>query len=75
MAAEGGISELKIRSGRKMTKIKSLKVIWDDFLELEAYIRSNKDLDIFELDKMTPEDNMSGETSDITTFCEFGWYQ
>ena len=33
------------------------------------------DLDIFELDGMTPETKMSGETSDITTLCEFGWYQ
>ena len=24
---------------------------------------------------MNPETKMSGETSDITTFCEFGWYQ
>ena len=24
---------------------------------------------------MTPETKMSGETSDMTTFCEFGWYQ
>ena len=68
MAAEGRICELKRRSGRKMNKMKSPKVLWDDYLELEAYIRSNTDLDIFELDRMTPETNMSGETSDITTF-------
>ena len=24
---------------------------------------------------MTPENNMSGEISDITTLCEFVWYQ
>ena len=74
MAAEGGIRELKRGSGRKMTKMKSLKVLWDDCLELEAYIRSNTALDIFELDGMTPKTKMSGETSDITTFCKFGWY-
>ena len=68
MAVEGGICEVKIGSGRKMTKMKSPKVLWDDFLELEAYIRSNMDLDIFELDRMNPETKMSGETSDITTF-------
>ena len=75
MAAEGRIHELKIGSGRKMTKMKLSKVLWGDFLGLEAYIRSNTALDIFYLDGMTPETNMSGETSDITTFCEFGWYQ
>ena len=58
-----------------MTKMKSPKVLWDDCLELEVYIRSNTALDIFELYGMTPETNMSGETSNITTFCEFGWYQ
>ena len=34
MAAKGGICELKRGSGRKMTKMKSPKVIWDDCLEL-----------------------------------------
>ena len=24
---------------------------------------------------MTPETKMSGETSEITNFCEFGWYK
>ena len=47
MAVEGGISELKIGSGRKMTKMKSPKVLWGDFLELEAYIRSNTALGVF----------------------------
>ena len=58
-----------------MTKMKSPKVLWDDCLDLEAYIRSNTALDIFDLDRMTPETKMSVETSDITIFCEFGWYQ
>ena len=54
-----------------MTKIKSPKVLWDDCLDLEAYIRSNMALDILDLGGMTPKTNMSGETYDITTFCEF----
>ena len=58
-----------------MTKMKLPKVLWDDCLELEAYIHSDTSLDIFELYIMTPETNISGETSDITNFCEFGWYQ
>ena len=73
--AEEGICELKRGSGRKTTKTKSPKMLWDDCLELEAYIRSNTALDIFELDGMTPKTKMLGETYDITTFCEFGWYQ
>ena len=75
MAAEGGISELKRGSCRNMTKMKSPKVFWDICLELEACIRSNTALDIFDLDGMTPKTKMSGETSDITNFCEFGLYQ
>ena len=75
MAAEGGICELKRRSIRNMTKMMSPKVLWDDCLYLEEYIRSNTVLYIFELDGMTPETKISGEKSDITTFCEFGWYQ
>ena len=51
-----------------MTKMKSPKVIWYDCLELEAYIRSNTAVDIFELDGMIHETNISGETFDITTF-------
>ena len=75
MAVEGGICELIRGLDRKMTKTKSPNVLWDDCLELEACILSNTDLDIFDMDKMTPETNMSVETSDITTFYEFWWYQ
>ena len=43
-----------------MTKMKSPKLLWGDCLDLEACIRSSTDLDIFELDGMTPETKMSG---------------
>ena len=72
MAAEVGVRELKIGSGRKMTKMKSPKVLWDDCLELEAYIHYNTDLYIFKLDGMNTKTKMQGETSEITTFCKFG---
>ena len=62
VATEGIICERKRGSGRKITKIKSPKVLWDNCLELEAYIRSKTDLDIFELDGMTPNTKVSGET-------------
>ena len=58
-----------------MTKTKSPKVLWDNCLKLEAYIRSNMALDIFDLGGMTPKTNISGEKYDITTFCKFCWYQ
>ena len=58
-----------------MIKMKLPKVLWGGCLELKAYIRSNTALDIFELDGMNPETNISGETYDINNICEFGWYQ
>ena len=54
IAAEVRIRELKRGSCRKMKKMKSPKAIWNDYLELEAYIRSNTDLDIFDLEKPKP---------------------
>ena len=60
MAAEGVICELKIGSGRKVTKMKWPKLIWFYCLELEAYIHSNKALDIFDMAVMNPKTKMSG---------------
>ena len=60
MYLEERICELKRGSGRNMTKMKSPKVLWDDCLELEAYIRSNMALDVSELGGMTPKTKMSG---------------
>ena len=74
MDTEGGICELKIGSSRKVTKMNSPKVLWGDYLELEAYIRSNTSLNIFEVKGINPETKMSVETSYITNFYEFGWY-
>ena len=73
--AEVCIRELKISAGRAMTKARSPKKLWDDCIELQAYIRSNTAHDIFVLNGEVPETIMSGETSDISQFCEFEWYQ
>ena len=73
-AAEGAIRELKRGTGRKMVKSKSPKKLWDDCLEFEAYIRSNTAHDQFELDGQVPETIVSGQTSDISQFCEVAWY-
>ena len=64
MAAEGEIHELKRGSGRKINKMRSPKVIWDDYLKFESHILSNTALDIFELDGMTNGTNIPVETSD-----------
>lgn len=74
-AAEGGIRELKKGTGREMVRSKCPKRLWDDCLEREAYIRSNTAHDIYELNGEVPETIVSGETSDISTFAEYQWYQ
>ena len=47
----------------------------DDCLELEFYIRSNTACSIYKLDGEVPDTIMSGETSDISQFCEFEWLE
>ena len=74
-AAESAIRELKRGAGRKMVKSGAPRRLWDHCLELEALIRSNTALDIYELKGQVPETVMSGETSDISPFVELEWYQ
>jgi hypothetical protein len=74
-AAEGCIRELKRGVGRKMTRTKSPKPLWDHCLELEAHIRSNTCHDIYELNGEVPETIVSGQTSDISPFVEYEWYE
>ena len=50
------------------------KLLWDDSLELAAYIRSNTTNDVLKLNRETRETVMSGETSDISQFCEFAFF-
>ena len=74
-AAEMNIRELKRGSSRKMIKTQSPKRLWDHCLELEARIRSCTAHDNFSLDGEVPETVMTGHTADISSICEFEWYQ
>ena len=58
-----------------MVKSGAPRRLWDHCLELEALIRSNTALDIYELKGQVPETVMSRETSDISPFVELEWYQ
>ena len=71
---EGGIKELKRSAGRKMLKARSPKRLWDDYLELESYARSHTSYNIYCLNGETPQTIMSGETLEISQFCELEWY-
>ena len=74
-AAEGGIRELKRGSGRKMVRAGAPKPFWADAIEWEAYIQSNTAWDIYQLQGETPETVLSGDTADISQFCELSFYE
>jgi hypothetical protein len=73
--AEGTIRELKRATRRAMVKSGSPKRLWDYCLELQSRIRSNVAHNITTLDGQTPETLMTGETADISSLCEFEWFQ
>jgi len=73
-AAESAMRELKKAAGQKMVRDGAPNSFWADAIELEAYVCSNTAHDIFILQGEVPETVMSGETSDISQFCEFAFY-
>ena len=74
-AAESAIRECEKGAGRKMIRAGAPKRLWDDALEYEGYIRANTAHDLYVLDGQVPETIMSGQTSDISQFCELGFYE
>ena len=66
-AAEG-------RADCKLLKFREPKHLWDDCLELEAYIRSSTAHEIYNLDWEVPKTVMSGKTSG-SQFCELEWFE
>ena len=67
--SQKGIKKLKKGSGMKLNKFGTPNRLWDDYLELESYIRSNTAHNINKLDGEVPEAIMSGNTSIINQFC------
>jgi hypothetical protein len=51
------------------------KRLWYYCLVREAYVRSNTALDICGLEDQVPESRLKGETTDISTIAEYGWYE
>ncbi len=47
--------------------------LWDDCIELEAYIRSHSTNNVYHLDDNVTKTYMSQETADISQFCELAW--
>ena len=74
-AAKREIKEPKKGSSRKCIKSGIPKRPLDDYLELESYIRSNMAHGIYKLNGEVPDMKMSGETLNISQFCEFEWFE
>ena len=72
---ESAIRELRKGSARKMLKKNYPKRLWDDCIELQAYIRSQTANGHYHLKGEVPETVMSGETADISKFAEYSWYE
>jgi hypothetical protein len=51
------------------------KRLWDDYLVREAYVRSHTAFAIFGLEGQVPESRVKGETMEISTISEYGWYK
>ena len=74
-AAEREIKELEKEAGHNLLRSRAPKHLWDDCLELEAYIRSNTAHEIYKLDREVPKTVMSGETSDISQLSNLEWFK
>ena len=74
-AAEGSSKQVKLGSSRKMLKSGSPGAYWDHCLQLEGGIRTHTALDIYGLQGQVPETLMTGQTGDISSLCEFEWFQ
>ena len=74
-ASEREIKELKKGVSCKLLRSRAPKHLWDDSLELEVYIRYNSAHELYKLDGKFPKTVMSGETSDISHFCELEWFK
>ena len=74
-SCEVAIKEVKLATGRDLRRSKCPKVLWDDCMERQAYIRSFTAHDIYNLKGESPETLVSGETPDISEFASFRWYE
>ena len=72
--AEGSIRELKRASARTMLRTGAPTKLWDHCMELQAYIRSHTATGQLELDGTTPNTYVTGNTDDISQFCEHTFY-
>jgi hypothetical protein len=72
---EGAVHELKKGVGRQIMRSGLPKLLWDDCIIREAYVRSHTSLDIYGLEVQVPERKIKGETVDISTIADYAWYE
>ena len=72
--AEDAIRELKRHYRRIMIETGAPEVLWDYCIEWCAHVRSHTALNLTDLDGQVPATKMTGDTSDISFICEFGFY-
>ncbi len=73
-STESEIRELKKGAARKLTLSGAPRRLWCFALEYESYVRSYTAHDIFQFDGRIPEMVVSGETADISPFCEYSFW-
>ena len=73
-AAETRVREAKRRSGRMMTRSGCSPKLWDHALEHSCRLESAMAKDIYKLNGQVPETMLKGETFDISTLCQYGFY-
>ena len=74
-ATEREVKELKKGTSDKLLQSRAPNHLWEDCLELEAFIRSNTAHEIYKIDREVPKAVMSGKTSDISQFCKLEWFK
>eukprot|EP00804_Cyclotella_cryptica_P019304 CCRYP_006183-RA/>CCRYP_006183-RA protein AED:0.20 eAED:0.20 QI:0/0/0/1/0/0/5/0/657 len=73
-SAKREIRELKKGAAQKLTRSGAPLRLRCFALEYESYVRLHTAHDIYRLDGQVPETIVSGETVDISPFCEFGFW-
>ena len=73
--AERTIGELKSDTKMDMKIAKSPLVFWCYCLERRAKINRSMAKNNFQLNNTTPHSYLTGETTDISNICSFGWFE
>ena len=74
MQAKGTNKETKDVDGKKIVQAGAPTQMWDDTLEIEAYVRSYIAMYFYMLKEDVPDTLMLDRISDISQLCEYGFY-